>query len=249
MSAQINVLNPAKPRRVLMVASNRSKSQTTGWDIGVWAAELAHPWFEFTEHGYEVDIVSPDGGKLYFDALSDPRDDSGYSAHDLISMGFLSTPRLMALTENTPRLADVDPDRYDALFVCGGQGPMYTFINNEPLHQFFARFYETGKVAAVICHGTCILLRTRLSNGQLLIEGKTWTGFADSEEDFADQIVGTKLQPFRIEQEARKLPIRTNYINAGPFRAFAVRDGNLITGQQQFSGAETARLVIAALGQ
>jgi putative intracellular protease/amidase len=150
---------------------------------------------------------------------------------------------------SSTRLADVNPDNYDALFLCGGQGPMYTFLDNEAVHHFFAAFYESGKVTAVICHGTCILLKTRLSNGQLLIEGKTWTGFADSEEDYADQIVGKKLQPFRIEEETRKLPIKTNYINGGQFRAFAVRDGNLITGQQQYSGTEAARLVIAALGQ
>jgi hypothetical protein len=33
------------------------------------------------------------------------------------------------------------------------------------------------------------------------------------------------------------------------FRPFAVRDGLLITGQQQFSGAAAARLVIEALGR
>jgi putative intracellular protease/amidase len=32
-------------------------------------------------------------------------------------------------------------------------------------------------------------------------------------------------------------------------RSLAVRDGNLVTGQQNFSGAETARLVIEALGR
>jgi putative intracellular protease/amidase len=40
-----------------------------------------------------------------------------------------------------------------------------------------------------------------------------------------------------------------NYVRSGTWRGFAVRDGNLITGQQNFSGAETAALVIAALGQ
>jgi putative intracellular protease/amidase len=30
---------------------------------------------------------------------------------------------------------------------------------------------------------------------------------------------------------------------------FAVRDGNLITGQPNFSGAETAEVVVKALGQ
>jgi putative intracellular protease/amidase len=39
-----------------------------------------------------------------------------------------------------------------------------------------------------------------------------------------------------------------NYIPAGRFKSFAVRDGRRITGQQQYSGAEVARLVIEALG-
>jgi len=33
------------------------------------------------------------------DALSDPRDPSGYSAHDILSLGFLSTPKLTALLQ------------------------------------------------------------------------------------------------------------------------------------------------------
>ena len=99
-----------------------------------------------------------------------------------------------------------------------------------------------------MCHATCILLRTRLSNGELLVTGKTWTGFANSEEDYADTYVGKRIQPFRIEDEARGIP-DTNFIVQGQFRPHAVRDGLLITGQQQHSGAAAARLVIQALGQ
>jgi len=40
--------------------------------------------------------------------------------------------------------------------------------------------------------------------------------------------------PWRIEDELKK--IGANYIQAGLWRKFAVRDGNLITGQQNFSG-------------
>jgi putative intracellular protease/amidase len=109
-------------------------------------------------------------------------------------------------------------------------------------------FYEAGKVTAVICHATSVLLRTTLSSGELLVKGKTWTGFANSEEDFADSFVGQKLQPFRIEDEARSLE-DTNFIVQGRFKAHAVRDGNLITGQQQYSASATARLVVEALGK
>lgn len=43
--------------------------------------------------------------------------------------------------------------------------------------------------------------------------------------------------------------IGANYMQAGLWRSFAVRDGNLITGQQNFSGEETARLVVETLGR
>ncbi|MCG3154778.1 MAG: hypothetical protein DKINENOH_01372 [bacterium] len=247
MSANIDVLNPDQPKRVLMVVANPAVSQTTGWPIGFWAAELTHPYYEFTEKGYQVEIVSPQGGKLQIDSFSDPRDASGYSAHDLISMGFLSTPQLAALLDETRSIAAVKIADYDALFLAGGQSPMYTFINDTKLHQFVADFYEAGKVVAIVCHGTCVLLKTRLSSGKLLVEGKTWTGFANSEEQFADAFVGKRIQPFWIEDEAKQIP-NTNFIVSGRFKPFAVRDGRLITGQQQYSGAAAARLVIEALG-
>ena len=242
--------NPARstPRRVLIIAANPAVSPTLGWPIGVWAAEITHPYWAFTEAGFEVTLCSPAGGDLQLDGYSDPRHESGYSAHDLLSLGFLSSPAHAALLKATPRLADVDLDGHDAVFVAGGQSPMVTFIDDTALHRTLARAYEAGKVLAVICHGTCVLLRTRLSDGKLLVEGKTWTGFADSEEDFADSFVGKRIQPFRIEEEARKLE-GTNFIVDQKFRAFAVRDGRLVTGQQQYSGARAAELVIEALGR
>ena len=71
------------------------------------------------------------------------------------------------------------------------------------------------------------------------------TGFSNSEEDYADKAVGQKLMPFRIEDEAKKMGAQ--FITKPAFQPFAVRDGNLITGQQQHSGGEVANLVISAL--
>ena len=247
MSATIDVLHPQKPKRILMIASNPTVSKQTGWPIGFWASELIHPYYKFTEHGYQVDIVSPRGGKLEVDGFSDPEDRSKYSEDDILSLGFLKSPKHAALLENTPALKEVNSDEYDAAMAIGGQGPMYTFIDDEDLHRFIANFYEKGKVTSVICHGVCVLLKVKLSNGKLLVEGKTWTGFANSEEDYADSFVGKKIQPFRIEDEARKIP-HTNFIVQSRFKPFAVRDGNLITGQQQYSALQAAKLVIEALG-
>lgn len=247
MSASVDVLNPDKPKRVLIVASNPSVSRQTGWPIGFWWAELSHPYWEFIGHGYQVDIASPDGGALVADSWSDPRDESGYSADDLISLGFLSSPKHAALVANTQALDTVDPDEYDAVFLVGGQAPMYTFIDDVRIHDLVASRVAANRVVAVVCHATCVLLKATLPDGNLVVSGRTWTGFADSEEDYADQFVGRTIQPFRIEDEARKLD-GTNFIVASRFKPHAVRDGNLITGQQQYSGAAAARLVIEALG-
>ncbi len=237
-----------RPKRVLFIAANPAVSPVTGWPIGFWWAELTHPWWVFAEAGYEVQIASPKGGDLAGDGYSDPTDASGYSADDLISLGFMTSARHAALVKGTPALADLDPTAFDAIFVLGGQSPMVTMIGDTALHGFVARAWEAGRIVAAVCHGTCILLETRLSSGDLLVAGRTWTGFANSEEDFADSFVGKPIQPFRIEDRARAIP-GTNFIVQSRFKDFAVRDGNLITGQQQFSGAAAARLVVEALGR
>jgi putative intracellular protease/amidase len=91
-----NPTNSKKPKHVAIVLSNSAVSSTTGWPVGFWWSELSHPYFAFQEKGYEVELFSPDGGKCEADAMSDPRDPSGYSASDLISMGFIATPKLAA---------------------------------------------------------------------------------------------------------------------------------------------------------
>lgn len=163
------------PKRVLMVVANPTVSSNNGWPVGFWAAELTHPYYELTERGVGVTIASPDGGKVEFDTLSDPRDDSRWSADDLISMGFIHTPALMALLEDTPRLADLDPADYDALLVCGGQSPMFTFPANVDLQDAVRTFYEAEKITGAFCHGVSALVNARLSDGSHLVSGRTVT--------------------------------------------------------------------------
>ncbi len=234
--------------KILMVASSPSTSQQTGWPIGFWAAELTHPLRVFQEAGYEVELVSTEGGKLMMDGYSNPTDASGYSAHDVISLGYMQQDWFNNMLDNTRKLSEVNPADYDAIFLVGGQGPMYTFRGNRALEQLFAAFYESGKPSAAVCHSTTLLLEARKSNGELIVQGKTWTGFADAEEEFADQAVGLKIQPYRIETEARKID-GTRFKVAAPFSSYAIQDGNLITGQQQNSGAAAAELVVRLLGK
>ncbi|MFY7857673.1 MAG: type 1 glutamine amidotransferase domain-containing protein [Rubrivivax sp.] len=250
-----NAVRPGDPKRVALVISNPAISTTTGLPVGFWWSELTHPWLAFHEAGYEVELFSPQGGACEADGMSDPNDPSGYSRSDLISQGFIHTPALLQKVQATRPAREIELQRFDASVVAGGQAPMFTFEAATDLHAKFAEFLQAGKVTAALCHGSAILAFVRGADGQPLVRGRTVTGFANGEEDFADEAVwgygllprGTHVMPWRIEDRLKALG--ANYVQAGPWRGFAVRDGNLVTGQQNFSGAETARLVIEALGR
>jgi putative intracellular protease/amidase len=253
--SNLNPVNPDKPKRAAIVISNPAVSTSTGWPVGFWWSELTHPYYAFTDAGWEVDVYSPQGGKCDWDAMSDPEDESQWQAEDVISRGYKHDPAFRALVETTKKVDDLNVDVYDVLVVAGGQGPMFTFKDATNLQRKFVEFYETGKVTAALCHGSAILAFTTLSSGEPLVKGKTVTGFPNVEEDLADQMTweagalpqGEHIMPWRVEDELRKLG--ANYIQAGAFRSFAIRDGNLVTGQQNFSGADVAKVILEAVGR
>ena len=241
-----NLMN-SSTKRVLILLANPTTASTTGWPVGFWASELSHPYLEFVASGYDVTIASVSGGKVVPDAMSDPRDESEYSAHDFVSRGFFETPALNALLEATPALSSLDPGDFDAFLIAGGQAPMFSFRTNSELQAWIRTFYESGKPTAALCHGVCAFLDVELSDGTRLITDRTITGFSNQEEDAVNEMVGQEVMPFRIETLAREFG--ANFTSKGAWQSFAIRDGNLITGQQQNSGRETAHLIIEALGR
>lgn len=235
-----------KPRRVLSIVSNTAELK--GFPVGFFAEEMTRAFLSFIEAGHKVDLASPAGGEVMFDTHSDPRTPDGEYVDDLISLGFIHHAKYGALLTNTLPLSSVAVADYDAVWVAGGGGPLLTFKSDVVLHQLIADFYEAGKVVSTICHGSALLLWTRLSDGKLLADGKRWTGFTDDEEAVVNAAFGMTLNDYTIESEAAKMP-ETSFRRLGPNEPFAIRDGNLITGQQQYSSGLTAQLVLEALDE
>lgn len=232
-------------KKVLYIVSNPALLQGQ-IPVGFFAEELTRPFFEFIQAGYEVDLASSKGGKVEFDGFSDPQNPGTIYPNDLVTIGFSNHKSFGKLMENTLAIADVNVNEYDAVCVAGGGGPLITFKDDEKLHSFIGEFYEKGKIVGLLCHGTSLLLWAKTSDGKLVADGKTWTGYCNAEEDMNNKAAGFVLNEYTIESEAAKIP-NTNYEHADPLTPFAIRDGNLITGQQQHSSAMFAELVIEAL--
>lgn len=233
-------------KKVLCLVSNAAELE--GMPVGFFAEEMTRPFFDFINAGYDVDVASPNGGKVIFDAHSDPENPGGAYPNDLISIGFRHHTEFSKWMDNTTAIDRINVANYDAICVAGGGAPLITFKDNIKLHQLIADFYEAGKITCLICHGTSLLLWTTLNDGKLLADGRTWTGFADSEEEMINQMFGRKVNEYTIETEARKNP-NTNFEVAGALEPFAIRDGRLITAQQQHSSYLASQLVIEALSQ
>lgn len=234
------------PRRILSIVSNTTELK--GFPVGFFAEEMTRAFLMFTEAGHHVDLASPNGGEVMFDTHSDPRTPGGAYADDLISLGFVHHMKFGAMLKDTLPISHVSVEDYDAVWVAGGGGPLLTFKDNVVLHRLIADFYERGKIVSLICHGSALLLWTRLSNGKLLAEGRKWTGFTDEEEDEVNAMFGMTLNEYTIEGEASKID-STSFLCRRANEPFAIRDGRLITGQQQYSSALTAELVLEALDE
>lgn len=235
-----------KPRRILSIVSNTARLK--GIPVGFFAEEMTRAFLMFTEAGHQVDLASPQGGEVMFDTHSDPRTPGGPYADDLISLGFAHHARFGAMLRETRPISAVTVEDYDAVWVAGGGGPLLTFRDDVALHALIAAFYEQRKIVALICHGSALLLWTRLSDGRLLAEGRKWTGFTDEEEEQVNAAFGMMLNDYTIQSEAAGIA-GTTFLCRGADEPFAIRDGRLITGQQQYSSGITAELVLEALDE
>ena len=122
-------------------------------ETAFWLSEVTHPYWHLTERGVEIDFASPTGGKVVYDPYSDPYFENSTEADDLVSKGFLSDKKLVAILASTLKLKDVDLSKYDAVHVAGGRGATFDLYLNEDVAKVLEYFWSKEKVVGAICHG------------------------------------------------------------------------------------------------
>ncbi|MFD6418762.1 type 1 glutamine amidotransferase domain-containing protein [Streptomyces sp. NPDC060194] len=222
-----------RTHKILIALTSHDRLGDTGRSTGWYLPEAAHPWKEFTEAGYQVDIVSVLGGKPAMDGadLSDP-----------VQQAFLDDPRIAAQLADTRRPGQVSADDYDAVLYVGGHGTMWDFPHDGDLAELARDVYEAGGVVSAVCHGPAGLVNLTLSDGGHLVAGKNLAAFTNSEE----AAVGlTDVVPFHLQTALEERGAR--HSAAADFDAHVVTDGRLVTGQNPASAAAVGAAVVKAL--
>jgi putative intracellular protease/amidase len=222
---------------ILIVLTSVNQVPGTDHATGAWLEELAAPYYVFKDAGAKVTLVSTNGGRAPLDPLSESA-----AAQTDATRRFLADARACEALANTVALAGIGPVDYDAVFYCGGLGPVFDLTDSEKSRSIIESMDRANKPIAAVCHGVAVLRKARKADGAALVAARAVTAFSNSEEL---SVNGPDLVPWFVEDEMRRLGGR--YSCAADWQAHVVVDGNLITGQNPASSAGTAQEVLNAL--
>jgi putative intracellular protease/amidase len=210
-------------------------------DTAFWLSEVTHPYWHLTERGVEIDFASPKGGKVVYDPYSDPYFANSTEREDLVSKGFLSDKTLVAKLESTLKLKEVDLSVYDAVHVAGGRGATFDLYPNDDVAKTLEYFWAKEKVVGAICHGAIAL-----GNNPKLLRGRKVTGYTLEGDQELQRLFGPGFliphYPQTVLEEAGGV-----YSRVGANDPYVIRDGKLVTGQNQQSASEYALVLLRAI--
>jgi len=204
--------------KILMILTSHGKLGNTGEKTGFWLEEFASPYYVFKDAGAEITLASPLGGQPPLDPKSDAPDFQTEATHR-----FKSDSAAQALLANTLKLATVTASDYDAVFYPGGHGPLWDLAEDATSIALIEAMLAAGKPVAAVCHAPGVLRHPNTSVGASVVQGKTVTGFTNSEEE----AVGlTKIVPFLVEDMLKERGGK--YSKAPDWHPHVVTDGLLI---------------------
>jgi putative intracellular protease/amidase len=155
--------------------------------------EVAPPYHVFVSQGYEVDFVSPQGGKVGFSM-----DPIGISSYTIRYENFLGKANASLIPEQ------LKSEDYHAVFIGGGYGPLFDVAENKEILSAIARIYEAGGIIGACGHGAGSFANVKLSNEKFMVAGLRIAGFPNSTEKSKSWAKQGTLLPFLVEDKLRE---------------------------------------------
>jgi putative intracellular protease/amidase len=224
-------------KKALVVTTSHDLRNQSGKATGVYASEMTIPYYAFLDANMTVDVASIQGGEIPIEPIS-----LKWPVRTEADKRFLKDEDFLNKVENSLLIDDVNFSEYDIVYMAGGWGAAYDLGQSEVLGQKITEAFASGVILGSVCHGVLGFLQAKDTMGNPLVEGRTMTGVTDKQVEEL-RITETPMHP---ETELRKLG--ANFVSDTAMRDFFANyvaiDGNIITGQNQNSGAETAYIMM-----
>lgn len=223
------------PRRILFVTSNQHFYGKSDIPAANHFEEIVMAYDVFVNHGYRVDIVSPEGGAIPIDYVN---------TSIPIQKKYLYDENFMNKLERTYRPEELNFADYAAVYYSGGGAAMFGVAENRAIQKLVVSIYENNGLVSAVCHGTAGLVYLAGNDGKSLLDGKNITGFPDAFERKDRPYYATF--PFKMDQAVQAAGAHFKYSpNWGD--KFYIRDGRLITGQDPSSSSLVAKEIVEYL--
>ncbi len=213
---------------------------------GYWGEECIEPLTTLEESDVDVTVATPTGNPPVVDERSVDPD----------TVGEETASHVREVDENHPglndphKIAQVDASDYDAVVFPGGHGTVWDINQDSHARGLLRDAIEGDGKALVVCHAVGILAFARDSDGKVIADGRSVTGFPNEwEEDIVDEDDlmpdGRKL-PYWVEDELEA--VGANWDAELDEETSVTTDGDLITARGPGSSNRAAETLLDELG-
>lgn len=215
---------------------------------GVFLGELYEPILKLKKQGFDFVFATPSGKKATIDpeSLKEKYWESSEVKKDALQ--FLSD--LPSYHNPIPlEQAIKEHQNYVSVLIPGGQGLMSDLLYDGNIPKILKLFHQNQKPIGLVCHAPALLttLYQNPNEGEFIFKGYKVNSVTKIEEWFIETIVmkGTpKMRKISTLLEQLGMEYHSSFL---PGRSYAIRDRNLITSQNPFSGTEFSELYSNAI--
>lgn len=204
---------------------------------GTFLSEFYEPYSALIQDGYGAVIATPRGENVAIDpeGMLPKYWESEKQREDALEFS-KSDPTFLHPIDFELALDRVN--EWAGLVLPGGQGIMTDIVPNPLAHELVLELTRQDKPVGLICHAPALLKHLPREENPLL--GRSVTSVSPFEEFYIETFVmGGKALDRRIGRQLRQAGY--DYDSALPKADHAIRDGNLVTSQNPFSGSAFER--------
>ena len=236
-------LSATAQKKILIVSTNVDSVGANA--SGTYLPEIAFPFKYFTDHGFDVDVVTPKGGAAaIYQRAKEPE--------ELILIR--DSENFISKTRNTLAPGQVKAAGYVAVFYPGGHGQYFDVVDNEPISKLTTTIYEQGGVVGTAGHGVASLVNVRLPDGSYLVAGKSMTCFPSwAEKKFMNISEYGKLLAFDMQEVLTERGARITVSTEETYRTKELeqiidKENRIVTGAFAGSAKWVAEEIVKLIG-